>query len=1154
MPAHGTLPTDPRSGSTRSGPPARSAPRTRKSPLLPAMLSLAAVLVIAVAPLHSTATVAEAAPAADTAEPIQTATGSRPVAPGVTAEESETLGPRGWQVTNAVTVDTTQGADVGYISAGRLTEIAPITEQAAAAGAVAAVNGDFYDINNSGSPMGAVIADGELLKSPTGNSTRIVAFDEDSTGRITEIEFTGTVELPGGDRPLARLNSSDLPADGIGAYDEHWGAFPRTRAVQNEPDVTEVIITDDVVQQVNDAPGEGTLGEDTVALVGRGQSADLLSDLEPGDQVAVDWTAEAADGRPVHTAIGSRALLVADGQPQDVNDSTYAARTAIGFSADGTQITVLSADGDNYSHSRGATLAEMGRLMAERGVHTAVEIDGGGSSTMVARTPGTDTLQVDNDLSDGELRSVPNGLGIFAPDTGHDTSGIWAETTLSPGQAATDAPVGDGRPDRVFAGLSRSITATPHDAAFGPVSDNPSLTWDTTNGTVTSGDDGRTGVVVPSEPGTTTITAAAGPAGAEVTLEVLRAPTRITATERSVNVPSLDDTATFGVLGYDEHGNSAPIEPADVELEYDTSLFEVRTDGVRGFEVVPQQDGVGGLVTLRVGDAETSVGVSIGVEKHVLDTFDDPSGWYAYGTRATAEVEPTPDGEDGAGLRLSYDFTQATATRLGVASLSEPLGVEGQSRSFGLSIYGSGQGEWTAFTFVDADGRTLPAVYGPYITWEGWRTVELQVPEGYPQEVYFRRLTIIETKASAQYTGDVIIDNLYVNAAPTVDVPPEPEVADPVVAQDGEIGDAEWNFAVFNDAQFVARNPDSSLVEGARRTLREIKAADPDFFVIAGDLVDEASEADFQLAQRILDEEIGEAVPYYYVPGNHEVMGADITNFETYFGETHRTFDHKGTRFVTLDTSLGTLRGGGFEQIAMLRRALDEAAEDDSIRSVVVIEHHPPRDPTPSKNSQLADRREAALLESWLAEFQHDTGKGAAFIAGHVGTFHASSVDGVPYVVIGNSAKSPSSGSSDGGFTGWSMVGVDRVTPKEQEEARQAPYDGGPDWITAELRPHTDQLALDVPQQVTVGDTVSLSASVTQGNRDIPVVYPVSSSWGWDPKVYVGPADEAEPRYAAAYDPVTRDLTALRPGQVTMSVTVNGTTEQQRIRLVGDDR
>ncbi|MEK8142058.1 hypothetical protein NKH18_03815 [Streptomyces sp. M10(2022)] len=58
---------------------------------------------------------------------------------------------------------------------------------------------------------------------------------------------------------------------------------------------------------------------------------------------------------------------------------------------------------------------------------------------------------------------------------------------------------------------------------------------------------------------------------------------------------------------------------------------------------------------------------------------------------------------------------------------------------------------------------------------------------------------------------------------------------DPAAVTEGR----DWQFAVMSDAQFVARDPGSAIVQQARRTLREIKAARPDFLVVNGDLVDE---------------------------------------------------------------------------------------------------------------------------------------------------------------------------------------------------------------------------------------------------------------------------------------------------------------------------
>src|SRR5690606_13168987 len=122
--------------------------------------------------------------------------------------------------------------------------------------------------------------------------------------------------------------------------------------------------------------------------------------------------------------------------------------------------------------------------------------------------------------------------------------------------------------------------------------------------------------------------------------------------------------------------------------------------------------------------------------------------------------------------------------------------------------------------------------------------------------------------------------------------PEAQRVEDPTVAADGATDDAALRVAVLSDAQFVARDPGSGAVAGARDALREIVADDPDLLVINGDLVDEAAPEDFDLARRVLTEELADAsFPWYYLPGNHEVMGGSIANFEEEFGERTRVLD-----------------------------------------------------------------------------------------------------------------------------------------------------------------------------------------------------------------------------------------------------------------------
>nr|BFF24801.1 hypothetical protein GCM10025732_27660 [Glycomyces mayteni] len=329
-----------------------------------------------------------------------------------------------------------------------------------------------------------------------------------------------------------------------------------------------------------------------------------------------------------------------------------------------------------------------------------------------------------------------------------------------------------------------------------------------------------------------------------------------------------------------------------------------------------------------------------------------------------------------------------------------------------------------------------------------------------------------------------------------------------------------------SDAQFTAENPDSAIVASARRTLQEIKASDAEFVIVNGDLVDECEPDDLALAERVLDEELGDELDWVYVPGNHEAMGCSVADWSAVFGPAYQTFDRGGTRFITLDTSGLTIGKGGWDQVLMLRNALDAAAEDPDVDSVAVVAHVPTNDKSPQAASQLGDRLEAEVVEEWLTGFEADSGKDAAYIGAHAGYFDASRVDGVNYWVNGNSGKAPSTTPEDGGFVGWTQFGVEDS--------------GRGEWLSALVRPQVDALTVTA-DDLAPGATVAVGAELAQGDATIPLVYPMGVEWTGS-NVYIGdrPGPLAWLRYAAWFDPETRELTAWRRGTVELTATVNG--------------
>jgi exopolysaccharide biosynthesis protein len=73
-------------------------------------------------------------------------------------------------------------------------------------------------------------------------------------------------------------------------------------------------------------------------------------------------------------------------------------------------VLILVVDGRS-SVSRGYTMVELANLMIDLGADEAVNLDGGGSSTMVARTRNR-KVKVVNKPSDGFQRWVANALEV----------------------------------------------------------------------------------------------------------------------------------------------------------------------------------------------------------------------------------------------------------------------------------------------------------------------------------------------------------------------------------------------------------------------------------------------------------------------------------------------------------------------------------------------------------------------------------------------------------------------------------------------------------------------------------------------------------------------------------------------------------------------
>ncbi|MFC9503699.1 phosphodiester glycosidase family protein [Streptomyces sp. NPDC057002] len=367
------------------------------------------------------------------------------VAPGVTYEHFDIQAAKGVTHAHVLKVDLgNPRVQVDLLYPGAVASRAQVSRMADAQGAVAGVNGDFFNITETqhpgveatGASVGPAITAGRTLKAavpngqrfgpelPPGTTTEdVFGVGADGRARLDRLALDGSVRTAGTRLPLGGLNQYALPVGSVGAFTSEWGSASRVRATCGtdtdraapcSTDTYEVTVRDGKVVSAADTPGRGPIAAGTTVLVGREAGAQRLRKFSTGEAVEIEHSLVAAtSGVPYRLALGGYPVLSGGRPLPGLDDTTSAVRTAVGLADDGRRMLLLALDGGTAYRS-GLTIAEVADTMRRLGSRDALSLDGGGSSTLVARKPGASTVSVRNHPSGGAERAVPNGIGVFS--------------------------------------------------------------------------------------------------------------------------------------------------------------------------------------------------------------------------------------------------------------------------------------------------------------------------------------------------------------------------------------------------------------------------------------------------------------------------------------------------------------------------------------------------------------------------------------------------------------------------------------------------------------------------------------------------------------------------------------------------------------------
>jgi Phosphodiester glycosidase/Calcineurin-like phosphoesterase/Bacterial Ig-like domain (group 2) len=852
--------------------------------------------------------------------------------------------------------------------------------------------------------------------------------------------------------------------------------------------------------------------------------------------------------------------------------------SVIGSTADG-RVIMATLDGQKTADvALGVGWRQVASYMLSLGVRNAVLLDGGGSTDMVVRRPGSTQPSVVNTPSDNAERPIANGLFVYS-----------TRTHAGP---ATRASINDGAALSTAAGVVSKVTAFATDAAGNPSSDQvqvtakPSSLGTWANGMFTAG-----------SPGSGTLTIRAGHAVAKVRLTVSAAFDRLSVSPAQQGLAN-GAKQTFTAQGANGTDPAVTVEPKSVTWKLDRGDLGAIDPATGVFTAASSGSGEVHVTATAGGRTATAV-LSVGAVTEPLITADSAADWQmrAEGGATTvpadhfAETTDVPSGSSQSrALQVHYSFPDNPEQHRVRASPNNGAGVKVDKNELGQkpeNVYFSfkidsaaPQQSWMVLNVSDAAGHTLglwvALQSSDYNHWvEMSKSINRGVFTAYPLTI--QDISLVGQDATGANEGTFTLAGMRVQYAvgnPTETVPYQP--IDPEnpswlsYTQDpADFRPGGKTFVLGDDGHLVAANPTSTsatdlanMVERAKgrpyqtpsgQTVAPLpEQARPDVAVSLGDISDTGRPEDLAFAKSRW-EQFG--VPLYDVVGNHEVSQGvfpENTNFfDVFEQDTHFSFKQGTATFIALDNSSGSILGSDPYQQPAEAQYPWLAQQLSAARTPVVFVgvHMPAYDPSPSKTSQFSNRWEAQQFLQIIQDYrQSHPHKHVVVMYGHSRGFANQLTDpqgdpadartGIPQFTIGDIGMPPYMAADQGGFFHFALFHVNKDGSVQYAVApmlKSMTIDQGTAGADA-AAPRTDTLVAGQVKKYTA-TAVNTNGSDIGNPPTMPVADPLSHVWA------------SSNKKVATIDPVTGSVTALMAGTTTISVTTGGITSSLKLSV-----
>ncbi|RXT00301.1 S-layer homology domain-containing protein [Ammoniphilus sp. CFH 90114] len=642
-----------------------------------------------------------------------------------------------------------------YGKGGTFVERQPIEEMAKEKGAIAAINSDFFNMKNR-TPFGITLDKGELVSSmgrmPYWFSLGITG---DRTAIIEKMTYQGKVTAPNGNSYVIQgVNKEEYQSNGYASHKDQINLYTPSFGptslglLPGYEEYVEVVVENQVVKEIRYNQPAAAMPSSGYVLWGHGGGAKFLQEnFNPGDPVELASTTLTAPGASaLDSAMAGHVLLVENGvalNPTANSIKGLVARSAAGISQDGKSLLLVAVE--KSSRSRGMELVELAQLMSELGSFRAFNLDGGGSTTMVARKLADHQVSLMNTPQGGTQRKVPTGIGIFNTAPTGEFQGFLI----------------DG-PTEVVKGSETEFKVKGYDVHFHPFAvPQQDVMW--------TGTDSFTGNrFLALTSGLQEVVAEYSGVRQSHKLNVIgAAQVEQLIVEPSTIAVDVGQSKSFTVKIRTKNGKLLDVTPKGASVSVTEGLGTVEE-----FTFNAGVDKGNGEITVNFDGIEVKVPVYIGAVAEPFESFDTIAGIY----HSALPAQLANNGSFSLGsdqvyrtkqsARLEYNFSGAPQNELRIAYGmlgSKPIVLPGTPMSAGMWVYGDNSQHWLRSELIDANGKVHYLDWTREMNFSGWNYVMGQIPVGVAYPVSMKSIYLVnvpEGTAQGPESGTLYFDEM----------------------------------------------------------------------------------------------------------------------------------------------------------------------------------------------------------------------------------------------------------------------------------------------------------------------------------------------------------------------------------------------------------